>query len=227
MGVRELQAVLLSPGAEWLAGYCFSSAVALAEWVSTEAAGGGVIAVDAPLRTAEGLLLDPPYRATVAPPPPPGRYVNYRECDYQLIRRGLPLYQVPFRYADCPAWMRAGFAVYDALLATGSWSLFDGGPAGNRVAEVYPFAVFAALLGHIPPAKHTPEGRAARSAALQTRLTGFPDLTGCTHHELDALAAAVTAHALRNGQATWVGSPREALIVLPGPFEERYQPAAK
>jgi predicted nuclease with RNAse H fold len=190
-----------------------------------EAGGGGILAVDAPLRTAEGLLLDPEYRAGVSPVPPAGRYLNYRECDYQLIRRKLPLYQVPFRYADCPGWMRAGFAVYDALLATGRWSVFDGTAVGSRLAEVYPFAVFAVLLGHIPPAKQTPEGRSARIAALEARLAGGPDLRDRSHHELDALAAAVTALALRNGEAKWVGNPREGLIVLPGPLKERYERA--
>jgi hypothetical protein len=168
-------------------------------------------------------MLDPGYRERVQPPPPPGRYLTYRECDYQLARRRLPLYMVPTRYPDCAAWMRAGFALYDALLATGQWSLFSGGERRNTVAEVYPFAVFAVLLGHIPPAKHTPEGRAARIAALRRSLSGTPELEQRTHHELDAAAAAVTAHALHEGRATWVGSPREALIVSPGPLKERYE----
>jgi predicted nuclease with RNAse H fold len=184
---------------------------------------GGAVAVDAPLRTGEGLLLDPDYRATVVPPPSPGRYLTYRECDYQLARRRLPLYLVPYRYPDCPGWMRAGFAVYDALLATGRWSLFEGGDTRNRLLEVYPFAAFAVLLGWIPPRKHTPEGRAARIAALRTRMRGPADLEGRSHHELDAAAAALTALALREGRAAWVGNPREALITLPGPLLDRYE----
>jgi predicted nuclease with RNAse H fold len=181
-----------------------------------------VVAVDAPLRTSEGLLLDPEYRRTISPPPPEGRYLNYRECDYQLIRRRLPLYQVPTRYTDCPGWMRAGFALYDALLATGNWSVFDGKRGDNLLTEVYPFAAFSVLLGHIPPAKGTPEGRAARIAALAARLSGNPDLSGLSHDGLDAGAAAITALALGRGEATWVGNPREALIVVPGALKERY-----
>jgi predicted nuclease with RNAse H fold len=200
----------------------FTTPGELTTWLVAEAGDGGIVAVDAPLRTAEGLLLDPAYRSTIVPPPPPGRYLNYRECDYQLIRRGLPLYQVPFRYADCPAWMRVGFAVYEALLGSGRWSIFDGAYGDNHLAEVYPFAVFAVLLGHVPPAKHTPEGRAARIEALRSQLAGGPDLQNCAHHELDALAAAVTARALREGRATWVGNPREGLMVLPGPLAKRY-----
>jgi hypothetical protein len=121
--------------------------------------------------------------------------------------------------------MHAGFSTYDALLATGRWSLFDGGPGSNSVAEVYPFAAFAVLLGHIPPAKHTPDGRSARIAALESRLSCALDLEHRSHHELDAAVAAVTALALREGRATWVGNPREALIVLPGPLKDRYERA--
>jgi predicted nuclease with RNAse H fold len=223
VGARELHAVLLSPSAEWLASSQFATPAALAEWVSAAAPTGGAIAIDAPVRTTEGLMRHPTYRATLSPPPPDGRYQSYRVCDYQLARRRLPLYLVPGCYPDCPGWMRAGFAVYDALLQTGQWSIFDGGEVRNRLAEVYPFAAFAVLLGHIPPRKSTPEGRAARIAALQSRLEGAAELDRRSHHELDAAAAAVTALALRTGQATWVGSPREALMVLPGPLRDYYE----
>jgi hypothetical protein len=166
---------------------------------------------------------DPEYRVRLIPPPPPGRYLTYRECDYHLARRRLPLYLVPTCYANCPGWMRSGFAVYEALLATGRWSLFDGCPRRDWLAEVYPFAAFAVLLGHIPAAKHTPEGRAARISALRSRLTSAPQMDHCTHHELDAAAAALTALAVAEGRASWVGNPREGLIVLPGPLADRYE----
>ena len=223
VGAREYQAVLLSPNAEWLASVRFASPITLVEWLDEATPEGGGIAVDAPLRTSEGLMLDPEYRASLIPQPSPGRYLTYRECDYHLSRRRLPLYLVPTRYPDCPSWMRAGFAVYDALLATGRWSLFDGCSGRNWLAEVYPFASFAVMLGHIPPAKHTPDGRAARIAALQSRLDRHANLEGRTQHELDAAAAAVTALALQDGHATWVGNPREALIVLPGPLKAKYE----
>ena len=73
-----------------------------------------------------------------------------------------------------------------------------------------------------------PDGSiAARIAALRARLHGSANLDGRSHHELDAAAAAVTALALRAGQATWVGNPREALMVLPGPLRDYYEPADK
>jgi predicted nuclease with RNAse H fold len=222
VGARELHTVVLTPEARLAAAVRFSSPSALIEWLQRIAPEGGAVAVDAPLRTSEGLMADPEFRATLTPPPPEGRYLTYRVCDYQLARRGLPLYLVPYRYADCPGWMRAGFAVYDSLLTTGRWSLFEGGAPGNHVAEVYPFAAFVALLGRIPPPKHTPDGRAARLAALASRVEASAELTSLSHHELDAAAAALTARALWTGDAAWVGHRREALIVLPAPLNERY-----
>jgi predicted nuclease with RNAse H fold len=215
--------VLLSAAAEWIASERLGSAEELAAWVSELLPAGGVMGIDAPIRTSEGLLQDPVYRAGLSPVPPEGRYHNYRVCDFELARRGLPLYLVPTSYPHCPGWMRAGFAAYDALLSTGSWSLFEGGDPANRAAEVYPFAVFSVLLGQIPPAKQTPAGRTARLAALMSCGLHREALEGRSHHELDAAAAAVTALALGAGRASWVGTPREALIVLPGPLKERYR----
>src|SRR5262249_53923696 len=122
---------------------------------------------------------------------------------------------------------RAGFAVYDGLLSSGRWSLFDGGAGRDWLAEVYPFAAFAVMLGQIPPAKHTPDGRVARIAALQSRLSAATNLEQRTHHELDAAAAAITALALHDGRSSWVGNPREALIVLPGSLKDRYERAQR
>ncbi len=218
--------ILISRAAEFVTRGHFDTPAEVAAWLVTAAPVGGIVAVDEPLRTSEGLLLDPAYRRSICPPPAPGRYLNYRECDYQLIRRGLPLYQVPHRYPDCPGWMHAGFALYDALLRSGCWSLFDGDSSGNRVAEVYPFAAFAALTGSIPPVKQTVAGRAARIAALEARLHGFPPPDSLSHHDLDAAVAAVTALALRDGTASWVGNPREALIVSPASLLDRYHKAA-
>jgi predicted nuclease with RNAse H fold len=223
VGARAYQAVALSPDARLVAVAQLETVTALGDWLASNAPDGGTVAVDAPLRTSEGLMADPEFRATLHPPPPAGRYLTYRVCDYELARRGLPLYLVPYRYPDCPGWMRAGFSVYDLLLATGRWSLFEGGTAANRVAEVYPFAAYVALLGHVPPAKQTPAGRAERLVALSCRISGASDLLSLSHHELDAAAAALTARALWAGDADWVGHPREALIVVPSPLKERYR----
>jgi predicted nuclease with RNAse H fold len=201
----------------------FSEIEALADTLARELP-SCQIAIDAPQRTCEGLLADPAYRETVTPPPPEGRYRNARECDYQLTRRRLPPYLVPSSYAECAPWMQTGFRLYDALLRTGRWTLFDGVPGPNRLLEVYPFAAFSVLLGAIPPPKYRPEGRAARRQALRAAL-GWSDAEALSdsHHALDALAAAYTAWAFEAGQGAWVGNPREGLMLLPAPPLERYR----
>ena len=79
--------------------------------------------------------------------------------------------------------------------------------------------MFCSLLGHRPSAKRTPWGLQQRIAAL--RLRGVADDDGGLWHrtldELDACAAAYAAYALANGSGSWVGDPREGVIVLPVP----------
>jgi predicted nuclease with RNAse H fold len=182
------------------------------------------IAIDAPQRTREGQMALEEHRSRLSLPPPAGRYHTTRECDYELMRRGLPLYSVPTEYALCPGWMREGFRLFGALLRAGRWTLFDGAAQSRCLLEVYPFAAFAVMLAAFPPRKSTPAGRAVRLQALQARLA--PEAAVCEaahHHALDALAAAYTAWSLDHGQATWVGDPREGLMVVPGPLRDRYR----
>jgi predicted nuclease with RNAse H fold len=185
------------------------------------------IAIDAPQRTREGLLADDEQRQALSTPPPPGRYRTSRVCDYELMRRGLPLYPVPAEYGACPEWMRVGFRLFSALLRAGPWTLFDGTRQRCCLLEVYPFSVFAVALGAIPPRKSTPAGREARVHALATRLATGAAIEAATHHHaLDALAAAYTAWAFDHGVATWVGDPREGLMVVPGQLLPSYRARA-
>src|ERR671935_236808 len=96
----------------------------------------------------------------------------------------------------------------------------------GRLCETYPDAVFCALLGHRPSAKRTPWGLQQRIAAL--RMRGVVDDDGGLWHrtldELDACAAAFAAYALAEGGGSWVGDPREGVIVLPVPaLADRYE----
>ena len=81
----------------------------------------------------------------------------------------------------CPAWMRTGFALWDALRAV-----------GHEPIEVYPAGCFWLLNGRRwPPRKQTPEGRAARLALLDL------DVDLRSHDHIDALMAAVVARGPR------------------------------
>jgi hypothetical protein len=132
--------------------------------------------------------------------------------------------------------MDSGFALFAALEPLGLFrpapqpgamaAVGDGAMRHGRLCETYPDAVFCSLLGHRPSPKRTPWGLQQRIAAL--RLRGVADDDGGLWHrtldELDACAAAYAAYALATGTGSWVGDPREGVIVLPVPeLADRYE----
>jgi predicted nuclease with RNAse H fold len=202
--------------------------------------GATVVGIDAP--SAHRLdLLAPGAPARAALRLPEGRYERMRVCDAILFRRGLPLYPVP-RAGQATtaweAWIYVGFELFGALEGLGRYEPPDlaGAFAGRvgdaalvhgRLFETYPDAIFCSLLGHRPSPKRTPWGLQSRIAALKQK--GVVDEDGGLWHrtldELDACAAAYTAYALAAGHGSWVGDPREGVIVLPtSELLGRYEP---
>lgn len=192
--------------------------------------GEAVAAVDAPSGHRLDLLArGAPLRAELGLPE--GRYERHRVCDALLFRRRLPLYPVPSAsqaLANWERWIGVGFELFTALAPLGLYRPESGGAVEGRVdhgalrfgrlCETYPDAVFCSMIGHRPPPKRTPWGLQQRIAAL--RMRGVVDEDGGLWHrtldELDACAAAYTAFALAAGDgASWVGDPREGVIVLP------------
>ena len=191
------------------------------------ALGEVAVAIDAPSgRRRDLLAAGAPLRADLGLPD--GRYERSRVCDALLIRRGLPLYPVPPEgrpLARWEGWMAPGFELFAAFEpALGRFrpppspvAEATAGPGAlrhGRVCETYPDAVFCALLGARPPSKRTAEGARARRALLAAAGVAG-DLTARTHDELDACAAALTALALAEGRAGWLGHPDEGVLVLP------------
>jgi predicted nuclease with RNAse H fold len=201
--------------------------------------GEAVVAVDAPSGRRLDLL-GPGSALRAALELPDGRYERHRVCDALLFRRGLPLYPVPAAgqaLARWEQWIDVGFALFDALDAlelfrppvrdgTVHGSVGDGALRFGRLVETYPDAIFCSLLGHRPSPKRTPWGLQQRIAALKLR--GVVDSDGGLWHrtldELDACAAAYAAYTLANGRGSWVGDPREGVILLPvAELEARYE----
>src|SRR5207247_10096235 len=201
--------------------------------------GEAVVAVDAPSgRRLDLLGPGMPLRDTLGLPA--GRYERSRVCDALLFRRRLPLYPVPAHgqaLAGWEQWIGVGFSVFEALAGlrlyrpTGGLTLEapvgDGALRFGRLCETYPDAVFCALLGHRPSPKRTPWGLQQRIAALKLR--GVIDDDGGLWHrtldELDACAAAYAAYALASGLGSWVGDPREGVVVSPvAQLADRYEP---
>src|SRR4051812_29327176 len=226
-GARELVATFYEPGdiaavARTVLGFGGEAVVAID---APSAPRGDLLAAGSPLRAELGL--------------PEGRYERSRVCDAVLFRRRLPLYPVPAAgrtLTGWESWIGVGFALFDALAGLRLYRPQPGGheaPVGEgalrfgRLCETYPDAVFCALLGHRPAAKRTPWGLQQRIAALRGR--GVVDDDGGLWHrtvdEVDACAAAFAACALAEGTGSWVGDPREGVIVLPVQrLADRYEP---
>jgi hypothetical protein len=198
-----------------------------------------VVAVDAPSgRRLDLLAAGMPLRDALHLPE--GRYERSRVCDALLFRRRLPLYPVPATgqaLATWEGWMEVGFALFATLDGLGLYrpeaggvlesAVGDGALRFGRLCETYPDAVFCSLLGHRPSPKRTPWGLQQRIAAL--RMRGVVDDDGGLWHrtldELDACAAAYAAYTLAEGAGSWVGDPREGVVVLPVPaLADRYEP---
>jgi predicted nuclease with RNAse H fold len=191
--------------------------------------GEAVAAVDAPSGHRLDLLAPgAPLRDELAVPE--GRFERHRVCDALLFRRRLPLYPVPSAsqaLASWERWIGVGFELFATLAPLGLFRPDAGGAVQGRVdhgalrfgrlCETYPDAVFCSMIGHRPPPKRTPWGLQQRIAAL--RMRGVVDADGGLWHrtldELDACAAAYAAYVLASGGGSWVGDPREGVIVLP------------
>jgi predicted nuclease with RNAse H fold len=191
--------------------------------------GEAVVAVDAPSGHRLDLLqAGSPLRARLGLPD--GRYERHRVCDALLFRRRLPLYPVPSASQAVAAWERwieLGFEFFRALASLGVFTPDAAGAVEGRIGagelrfgrlcETYPDAVFCSMIGHRPSPKRTPWGLQERIAAL--RAQAIIDVDGGLWHrtldELDACAAAYAAYVLANGGGSWVGDPREGVIVLP------------
>ena len=187
--------------------------VRLIEWV--EALSPAVVAIDAPQALNRHLM----------------KGSRLRVCDWELRRRGLPLYQVPAKGQSVPEWVVVGFEYFRLLkhrgfemgAATGLPLSFGGAPA---LLEAYPYAAFVCLLREqrrdsepmaTPPKKGTRAGTRMRIDLLRAARVEWDDYYD--HDSLDALAAGVTAWRYLQGTASAVGDPSEGLLWLPATTE--------
>jgi predicted nuclease with RNAse H fold len=183
-------------------------AARLLQWV--EALSPAVVAIDAPQAPNRHLM----------------KGSRLRVCDWELRRRGLPLYQVPVRGQAGPEWIAVGFEYFRLLKhrrfemagATDLPLAFGGAPA---LLEAYPYATFTCLLREqhadaaaaTPPKKDTRAGTRMRIDLLRAARVEWDDYYD--HDSLDALAAALTAWRYLQGTASAVGDPVEGLLWLP------------
>lgn len=182
------------------------------------------VAVDAPPHPGRGLLRDEAERARLPVPPPPGRHLDRRIAEYELSRRGIGSHQTHHDESHLFSWMTAGFDTFGALEEAG-YSLFLGaGDPRGRAFEVFPYASYVALSGCLSPGRrHRLVWR--RAVVEGAGLRGVPE--AATIDVVDAACAALTGERLLEGRGSWVGDPREGVIVLPvASLAERYRRCA-
>lgn len=201
-------------------------------------------AVNAPRRPNQGLLAKEEIRQNLEPQPRPGRWMQYRLCEFELRQRNIALIPTPGE-EDCSAWMQAGFRLFRQMESFGYLPYPAGEQAALQSLEVNAHAGYSALLGMTPFDKHSLEGRLQRQLVLYEKeievtdplrffeeVTRYKLLHGIlplddiySPVELDAMAAAYTAWLAANhpDQVTLVGDPTEGQIVLPsGELKAKY-----
>ena len=159
--------------------------------------------------------LPPETVVAVDAPPAPSRGIagagrGYRIAEQELHRAGVSLYPVPASTDLAPAWMRAGFDLYEILSKAGFPPFFEGPSRRGVAIEVYPHLIYRVLAGG---------GRGGASKLEWSRGVLRRKTMGTTRaanqDALDAIAAAYTAWAFANDRWVGYGDPREGVIVAP------------
>ena len=197
---------------------------------------GVLMAVSSPPRPSKGLVRQDDVRQNLPPLRISGRSLDMRLAEHQLRERGINIAMTPARKEFCANWVQAGFDFYHRIEGMGFVPYPTPG-ATHQWLETHPHAIFCALLGQLPLAKPTLEGRQQRQLVLYEHGVGIRDpmeffeeitrhklLKGIlpldqiyTGEELDAIAAAYMAylagrHPERIGK---VGDAQEGQIFLP------------
>lgn len=184
------------------------------------------VAIDGPRRLNKCLMADEQYHAQLQVAPRPGVYRDYRVCEYEICRRNINCSNTPHSELSLSPgrqWMKVAFDLYDALHKKGFKEFKGKGSltAERLMLEYFPYASFSVMAEKYPGKKDTPEGRRIRVELLRDYGVDG-DLAILTVDQLDALVGAVTAHALHQGKATWVGDKGEGLLVVPGKLLDTY-----
>jgi predicted nuclease with RNAse H fold len=144
-------------------------------------------------------------------PPAWASHGRSRTAERELRRLGITAFATPVDPGPHPfyGWMRAGFAVFDAVSAT--HPRYRGGPPGGTAAEVFPEATAALLAGHLRPA-----AVGKRDFRRQVLAEHGVDPTPLRSQDaVDAALAALTGVLAVAGECCTVGDPDEGVVMLP------------
>lgn len=183
-----------------------------------------VVGVHAPPRLNQGLMAKKF-----------GKSKDLRAGEYDLVERGLPIYQTPQDKKKTMGWMQKGFRFYQKMEEVGYQYYPKGGD--HQLIEVAPDAAFQVWLGVAPFPAGSLEGRLQRQLVLEElgmdvpeammyfeEVTRFRILQGSLPEEglylsgeLQALAAAYLAWAVveQPKEVESVGDKKEGQILIP------------
>ncbi len=182
------------------------------------------VALDAPPAKGSGLLRDESERARLPVPPAPGKHLARRVAEYELSRRGIGSHQTHYDESRLFSWMTAGFAAFRAADQAGYPVFLGDGSGAGTALEVFPYGSYVALAGCLSPGSR--HRLAWRRAVLEREgVRGLPE--DATIDLVDAACAALTARRFLDGRGSFVGDPREGVIVLPVPaLQDAYRRCA-
>jgi predicted nuclease with RNAse H fold len=179
------------------------------------------VAIDAPPSPGKGFLRFEEERARLSVPPAAGRHLNRRVAEYELSRRGIGSHQTHFDEERLFSWMTAGFELFAAVSKVGYPPYLGAGKPIGRALEVFPYASYVALAGCLSPAR-TWRVAWRRSILTEAGVQGLDE--DASIDQVDAACAARTGRRVLEGQGTFVGDPREGVIVLPvSALADRYR----
>ncbi len=197
---------------------------------------GAIVAVNAAPRPSIGLVRQDKLEQNLPPLGISGRSLDMRLAEHQLREHGINVAMTPSRKEFCANWVQAGFEFYRRLEGIG-FVPYLAPDASHQWLETHPHVVFCALLGQLPLARPTLEGRQQRQLVLYEQGLGIRDpmefFEEITRHkllkgilpleqiysaeELDAMAAAYMAYsAARHPERIGcVGDVLEGQVFLP------------
>jgi predicted nuclease with RNAse H fold len=146
-------------------------------------------------------------------PPQWGTDGKSRLIEKQLRKVGINIYSCPTDPGNHPfyAWMREGFKAFDAAIGEG-FGLYRGGPMKRRQSiEVFPHASAVVLRGSLAPVGVAKS--VWRRAVLEAAGIDCSEMRTTDH--LDAALAAFTGLKFLTGDFSVVGTPGEAVLILP------------
>ncbi len=183
------------------------------------------VAIDAPPRPGLGLLRDAKEAARLPIPPRPGTHLARRIAEYELSRRGIGSHQTHYEESLLFSWMTAGFETYRAAGQAGYPPYLGRGRKERTAFEVFPYASYVSLSGCLSPGRRW--RLAWRQAVLaEAGVAGLPQ--DALIDVVDAACAAYTGERFLRGEGSFVGDPREGVVVLPvSELRDRYHRCAR